>query len=33
MDFNNIQKQDEEIYGLIQKELKRQQKGIELIAS
>lgn len=33
MNFNNIQKQDEEIYGLIQKELKRQQKGIELIAS
>ena len=33
MDFNNIEKQDEEIYGLIQKELKRQQKGIELIAS
>ena len=33
MNFENISKQDEEIYALIQKELKRQQKGIELIAS
>jgi glycine hydroxymethyltransferase len=33
MNFENIQKQDKEIYDLIEKELVRQQKGIELIAS
>ncbi len=33
MNFENIQKEDKEIYDLIEKELKRQQKGIELIAS
>ncbi|MBW6409892.1 serine hydroxymethyltransferase [Clostridium weizhouense] len=33
MNFENIQRQDNEIYGLIEKELVRQQKGIELIAS
>lgn len=33
MNFENIQREDEEIYNLIEKELERQQKGIELIAS
>lgn len=33
MNFDNISKIDEEIYSLMEKELKRQQKGIELIAS
>ena len=33
MNFDNISKVDEEVYELIKKELKRQQKGIELIAS
>lgn len=33
MNFENIQREDKEIYDLIEKELKRQQKGIELIAS
>ncbi|MCR4943643.1 MAG: serine hydroxymethyltransferase, partial [Clostridium sp.] len=33
MNFENISKVDEEIFGLIQKEKERQQKGIELIAS
>lgn len=33
MDFENIKKEDKEIYDLIEKELHRQQKGIELIAS
>jgi len=33
MNFENIQKEDNEIYSLIEKELERQQKGIELIAS
>jgi glycine hydroxymethyltransferase len=33
MNFENIQKEDKEIYDLIEKELERQQKGIELIAS
>jgi len=33
MNFENIQKEDKEIYGLMEKELVRQQKGIELIAS
>lgn len=33
MNFENIQKEDKEIYDLIENELKRQQKGIELIAS
>ncbi|WP_297423742.1 serine hydroxymethyltransferase [Clostridium sp.] len=33
MNFENIQREDKEIYDLIQKELVRQQKGIELIAS
>ncbi|MBE6050821.1 MAG: serine hydroxymethyltransferase [Clostridium sp.] len=33
MNFENVSKVDEEIYGLINKELKRQQTGIELIAS
>lgn len=33
MNFENIQKEDEEVYNLIEKELERQQKGIELIAS
>ena len=31
--FENIKKTDEEIYNAIQKELKRQQNKIELIAS
>ena len=33
MNFENVSKVDEEIYTLINKELKRQQTGIELIAS
>lgn len=33
MDFNNLSKTDNEIYQLINKELNRQRKGIELIAS
>jgi glycine hydroxymethyltransferase len=33
MNFENLQKEDKEIYGLMEKELVRQQKGIELIAS
>ncbi|CAG9707371.1 Serine hydroxymethyltransferase [Clostridium neonatale] len=33
MNFENIKKEDKEIYDLIEKELHRQQKGIELIAS
>jgi glycine hydroxymethyltransferase len=33
MNFDNIQREDKEIYDLIEKELQRQQKGIELIAS
>lgn len=33
MKFENIQKKDELIFKLIQKEFKRQQEGIELIAS
>lgn len=33
MNFKNVSNQDEEIYALIEEEFKRQQKGIELIAS
>ncbi|GAA0762762.1 serine hydroxymethyltransferase [Clostridium sartagoforme] len=33
MNFENISKEDKVIYNLIEKELKRQQDGIELIAS
>lgn len=33
MDFTNLQKNDLEIYQLMEKELNRQQNGIELIAS
>ena len=33
MNFDNIKKVDEEVYALMEKELNRQQKGIELIAS
>ncbi|WP_244833013.1 serine hydroxymethyltransferase [Clostridium sp. BJN0001] len=33
MNFENLQKDDEEIYDLINEELERQQNGIELIAS
>ena len=33
MNFDNIKVEDKEIYDLIEKELNRQQKGIELIAS
>ena len=33
MNFENISKEDKAIYELIEKELKRQQDGIELIAS
>lgn len=33
MNFENIQREDKEIYDLMEKELERQQKGIELIAS
>lgn len=33
MNFDKISREDEEIYGLMENELERQQKGIELIAS
>ncbi|MGG7176297.1 serine hydroxymethyltransferase [Clostridium paraputrificum] len=33
MNFENISKADEQVYALMEKELKRQQTGIELIAS
>ena len=33
MNFDNLTKVDNEVYSLIEKELERQQKGIELIAS
>lgn len=33
MNFDNVKKEDKDIYNLIEKELKRQQDGIELIAS
>ena len=33
MNFDNISKADEQVYALMEKELKRQQTGIELIAS
>lgn len=33
MNFENIQREDKEIYSLMEKELERQRKGIELIAS
>ena len=33
MDFKNLVKVDEEIYSLVEKELEREQDGIELIAS
>ena len=33
MNFDNLKKEDNAIYELMEKELKRQQKGIELIAS
>ena len=33
MDFVNLKKEDKEIYDLMKNELKRQEKGIELIAS
>ncbi|MBK1809300.1 serine hydroxymethyltransferase [Clostridium sp. YIM B02505] len=33
MDFNNLKNDDKEIYNLVEKELHRQQNGIELIAS
>lgn len=33
MDFKNLVKADEEIYSLVEKELEREQDGIELIAS
>lgn len=33
MDFNNLSKNDVEIFGLMEKELERQRDGIELIAS
>lgn len=33
MNFDNVKKVDEEVYTLMEKELNRQQKGIELIAS
>lgn len=33
MNFDNVKRDDKEIYDLIKKELKRQQNGIELIAS
>ena len=33
MDFENIKREDKEIYDLIEKELNRQRNGIELIAS
>ena len=31
MDFKNLVKVDEEIYSLVEKELEREQDGIELI--
>lgn len=33
MNFENVKREDKEIYDLIEKELDRQRKGIELIAS
>ena len=33
MNFDNVKKVDEEVYAIMEKELNRQQKGIELIAS
>lgn len=33
MNFDNVKKVDQEVYALMEKELNRQQKGIELIAS
>lgn len=33
MNFDNIAREDEQIYSIMEKELERQQKGIELIAS
>ncbi len=33
MNFDKISREDEEIYGLMKSELKRQKNGIELIAS
>ncbi|MCM0648787.1 serine hydroxymethyltransferase [Clostridium swellfunianum] len=33
MDFNNMKKQDVEIYSILQREIKRQEDNIELIAS
>ena len=33
MNFENIKREDKEIYDLIEKELERQRNGIELIAS
>ncbi|MGL5086162.1 MAG: serine hydroxymethyltransferase [Clostridium sp.] len=33
MNFDKVSREDEEIYGLMEKELERQKKGIELIAS
>lgn len=33
MNFDNVKKVDEEVYAFMEKELNRQQKGIELIAS
>ena len=33
MNFDNVKKEDKDIYNLIEKDLKRQQDGIELIAS
>lgn len=33
MDFNNMKKQDAEIYSILQREIKRQEDNIELIAS
>lgn len=33
MNFDNVKKVDEEVYALMEKELNRQQKGMELIAS
>ena len=33
MDFMNLKKEDREISDLMEKELKRQREGIELIAS
>lgn len=33
MNFDNIAREDEQVYSIMEKELERQQKGIELIAS